>query len=172
MIPRSLETPRLALRATEPGDAVRAFEIQSNWNVTRNLRMAAFPPEREDLQAWFVSHAGEWDRGTAYRLAILSEGRMIGVIDIDEIRNGEGELGYWIEEASWGRRFAREAGEAMVRFAFETLGLTALRSGHAADNPASGKVLVKLGFRRIGDTTVPSRARGNDIRQWHYRLER
>ena len=48
MIDRSirLTTQRLGLRAFEPADAPRLVEIQSNWNVTRMLRLAPWPATR------------------------------------------------------------------------------------------------------------------------------
>ena len=165
-----LETSRLTLRPSDAADAPRASEIQSNWNVTRNLRMAPFPPDSADIAAWFAAHEVEWRAGTAYRFAILCDGRMIGLADIDEIADGEGDLGYWLEEPAWGQGFAFEAAQALVRFAFDSAGLTALNSGHVADNLASGRVLTKLGFRYRGDATIPSRSRGTDILQRRYRL--
>jgi RimJ/RimL family protein N-acetyltransferase len=160
------------LRPSGGADAARAFEIQSNWNVTRNLRMAGFPPDRAELAGWFARHEEEWLDGTAYRFAVLERDRMIGLVDIDEISGGKGDLGYWFDEPCWGKGYAFEAARAVVDFAFAKIGLTALSSGHAADNIASGRVLTKLGFRHVGDTAVPSRARGVDIVQRRYRLER
>jgi [ribosomal protein S5]-alanine N-acetyltransferase len=169
---RPIQTPRLVLRPTEPADAETAFRIQSNWNVTRMLRLARFPPDAQDLADWFLGHAAEWARGEAYRFAIQRDGRMIGVTDIDEISGRVGDLGYWLDEPHWGQDLAREAGEAMVRFGFEVAGLHRFRSGHVADNLASGRVLTALGFRHIGDGTVHSRPRGTDINQRWYRLDR
>jgi RimJ/RimL family protein N-acetyltransferase len=160
------------LRATEPKDWRRAFEIQSNWNVTRNLSKARFPPDADDMKAWFASHGEEWRSGSAYRFAILCDNRVIGVVDVDGIREGEGSIGYWLEEAAWGRGHASEAARAVVRFSFEDLGLGALLSGHAVDNPASGKILLKLGFVPVGDVMMPSRARGTDLQQRGYCLSR
>ena len=170
--PTAIETERLVLRPSGPSDAERAFEIQSNPRVTRMLRMAGFPPDRDELDAWFAGHGREWAQGEAYRFAILHEGRMIGLTDIDEIGGGEGDLGYWLDEPAWGQGFAREAAAALVRFGFETAGLARLRSGHAADNPASGRVLTALGFRHLDDTTVPSRSRGVEIAQRRYAMNR
>ncbi len=153
-----------------PGDHPRAFEIQSNWNVTRNLRMARFPPNRAETAAWFAGHEAEWMDGTAYRFAILRSDRMIGLADVDEIAGGEGSLGYWLDETEWGQGLAFEAASAVVQFVFTQVELAALVSGHADDNLASGRVLTKLGFKPVGNETVPSRARGTDIVQRRYRL--
>lgn len=172
-IPReTITTARLVLRPSTGADAQRAFEIQSDWAVTRMLRMASFPPDRAEIEAWFADHPREWAAGKAYRFAALRDGRMIGLVDLDEIADGEGEIGYWFEPASWGRGFASEAARAVVGFAFAEAGLSMLRSGHAADNAASGRVLERLGFHLLDRVERPSRSRGETILQCRYRLPR
>ena len=170
-IPRGqIETERLVLRPTSPADAERAFAIQSDWEVARMLRMATFPPEREGMQAWFADHEREWAEGSAYRFAIVSRGLVVGIVDIDEISGRQGELGYWFDRACWGQGYAFEAAQAAVDFAFRVVGLTRLRSGHAADNAASGKILSKLGFHLLGTVQVMSQSRGQEIQQRSYEL--
>jgi RimJ/RimL family protein N-acetyltransferase len=142
-----LRTPRLCLRRFTVADAARVCEIQSNWNVARMLRMASYPPTVESIGAWLAEHETEWLSGKAFRFAVLFEGHLIGCSDVDGIQEEAGEIGYWFDEAYWGRGFASEAAGAVQRFALEVLGLKRLRSGHAADNPASGGVLTKLGFK-------------------------
>ena len=160
-----LRTPRLVLRPTELSDAERAFEIQSNWAVAKMLRMAQFPPDPVELRRWFSDHAREWFACEAFRFAIMRDETFVGVVDITH-----SELGYWLDECAWGQGFATEAARALVEFAFKELGLTELRSGHATDNPASGRILLKLGFRRIEDARISSRSRGADIVQSRYVL--
>lgn len=167
-----ITTRRLHLCPSTAADAQRAFEIQSDWAVTRMLRMASFPPDRTEIEAWFADHPRERAAGQAYRFAAMLDGRMIGLVDIDEIADGEGELGYWFEQAAWGQGFASEAATAVVRFAFAQAGLLSLRSGHAADNAASGRVLSRLGFRLLDQVERNSRPRGETILQCRYRLAR
>jgi RimJ/RimL family protein N-acetyltransferase len=52
--------------------------------------------------------------------------------------------------ACWGKGYATEAGRAAVRFGFEHLGLNKIWSCHMVRNPASGRVLAKLGMKREG----------------------
>lgn len=143
-----------------------------NWNVTRNLSSAGFPPDRVYMAGWFSTHAAEWIAGTAYRFAILRDGTLIGVIDVSDIADGAGELGYWLDEGEWGRGFASEAAAAVVCFAFGEAGLSTIMAGHAADNHASGRVLQKLGFSPLGDREIVSRSRRERIVQRRYRLDR
>jgi RimJ/RimL family protein N-acetyltransferase len=168
--PRRIQTDRLVLRPTQVSDADRAFEIQSEWEVMRMLRMAHYPPDRREIEQWFADHQREWLAGEAYRFAVEREGRMIGVVDVDEIADGTGSLGYWFDRAAWGRGYAFEAAQAVMRFAFEVVGLSGLRSGHADDNPASGRVLIKLGFRPLDTVERHSRPRGETIIQRRYIL--
>jgi ribosomal-protein-alanine N-acetyltransferase len=159
----SIRTPRLTLRRMTAADAPRVYEIQSNWNVTRMLRMASFPPTLDELHHWLAQHEGEWLSGTAYRFALVAEERIIGCADVDEIASDSGDLGYWLDEAYWGRGLASEAAGAVRDFALGTVGLKRILSGHAADNPASGRVLAKLGFRWIRDARSWSRSRQEAI---------
>jgi ribosomal-protein-alanine N-acetyltransferase len=165
-----ISTDRLVLRPTGISDADRAFDIQSDWEVTRMLRMAAFPPNRDDIVHWFADHEREWMSGEAYRFAVELRGRCIGVVDVDEISGGEGELGYWFEKSSWGHGYAVEAAQAVVNFAFIKVGFSKLWSGHAADNLASGKVLLKLGFRPYDIVRQASLSRGEEIMHQRYTL--
>uniref|UniRef100_A0A9E7ZUZ3 GNAT family N-acetyltransferase n=1 Tax=Bosea sp. NBC_00436 TaxID=2969620 RepID=A0A9E7ZUZ3_9HYPH len=167
---RQIVTDRLVLRPTSVLDADRAFEIQSDWQVTQMLRMASFPPERAQIREWFSDHEREWAEGTAYRFAVELRGEFVGIADIDEISEAQGELGYWFDRSCWGHGYAFEAAQAVVDFAFSSIGLTQLRSGHAADNSASGKVLLKLGFRSVGTQRVASLSRGQDIQHECYEL--
>jgi [ribosomal protein S5]-alanine N-acetyltransferase len=170
--PRSIRTDRLVLRPTRAADADRVFEIQSDWDVTRMLSMASFPPDRQEIGQWFADHQREWAAGEAFRFAVELERKMVGLVDVDGISEREGSLGYWFERTAWGRGYAFEAAHALARFAFEEVGLSKLRAGHADDNPASGRVLIKLGFRPLDTVQRFSRSRGETIAQRRYTLAR
>ena len=60
------------------------------------------------------------------------------------------ELGYWIGVPHWGLGYATEAAAAVLRYGFEELGLRRIHAGHYANNPASGRVLTKVGMAREG----------------------
>jgi ribosomal-protein-alanine N-acetyltransferase len=164
--------PHLTLRPSDAADAETAFAIQSDWHVTRMLRMARFPPDRDEIGSWFADHPRQWRAGEAYRFAVDCDGRMIGLADLDQIDGRAADLGYWFDRSAWGRGYASAVGESLVRFAFVVLGLAHLRSAHATDNPASGRVLTKLGFEPIDTVPVQSRSRGAAILHRRYIFER
>jgi len=75
--------------------------------------------------------------------------RLAGSCGLGRRPSGAVELGYWIARASWGRGFATEAGRALIDIA-RMLGLAQLEASHFIDNPASARVLDKLGFESTG----------------------
>lgn len=167
-----VRTERLLLRPTRVEDAPRLAEIQSNWNVTRMLRLAPWPVVEAEMAAWVATHPGEWTTGTAYRFAVERDGQVIGLCDVDDIAGDKGEIGYWYDQAHWGAGIASEAALALVRFALEDLRLARLDAGHAADNPGSGRVLERAGFRFKADITRYSRPLGRDLPYRTYALIR
>jgi [ribosomal protein S5]-alanine N-acetyltransferase len=163
-----LKTDRLLLRPSAASDADRAFEIQEDWEVTRMLSLAPYPPNRKEIEQWFADHQRQWVDGQAYRFAVVLEGEMVGLADIDGIAEQEGTLGYWLDRTVWGHGYAFEAAHSVVRFAIRVVGLHKLRAGHAHDNPASGRILTKLGFKRLDVVERFSRPRNKYISQCRY----
>jgi RimJ/RimL family protein N-acetyltransferase len=82
-------------------------------------------------------------------------------------------MGYWLSRPHWGRGLATEACTALIDIA-RALGLPSLEAGHFIDNPASGRVLEKLGFEAVGIIAPRmSCARGEEVpaRLMRLRLE-
>ena len=169
-----LPTARLLLRPSDAGDAARAFAIRSDPAVTRMLSLARFPPDRDETADWFADHPREWAEGLAFRFAVEHEGRMIGLVDLDDVSvdGQEAEIGIWLERAAWGQGFAGEAARAILDWAFGPLGLARVRAGHAEDNAGSARLIASLGFRHVGDVAASSRSRGEDVLQRRYLLHR
>jgi [ribosomal protein S5]-alanine N-acetyltransferase len=62
----------------------------------------------------------------------------------------EGELWYLLDPGAWGRGLVTEAARALVEYGFRQLALHRIWASCLPENPASGRVLEKLGFRREG----------------------
>jgi RimJ/RimL family protein N-acetyltransferase len=74
--------------------------------------------------------------------------QLIGCIGLG--RDGDQfELGYWIARPFWGQGYATEAARAVLPLA-QALGHQRIVASHYVDNPASGRVLQKVGFRPAG----------------------
>ncbi|HUP68030.1 MAG TPA: GNAT family N-acetyltransferase, partial [Sphingomicrobium sp.] len=75
--------------------------------------------------------------------------RLVGACGLGRRPSGAVEMGYWIARDHWGRGLATEACTALIDIA-RTLGLTSVEGSHFVDNPASARVLEKLGFSSRG----------------------
>ena len=98
------------------------------------------------------------DYGVQYwPIFLLETGEHVGCGGLQPYRMEEQiyELGFHLHRAYWGRGMAEEAAGAVIRFAFESLGLKTLFAGHHPDNAASRRVLEKLGFQYTGEEVYP-----------------
>jgi RimJ/RimL family protein N-acetyltransferase len=114
------------------------------------ITRAPWPYRAEDAQA-FVNRPQ--DRRYPDFLVTLpgAEGaRVIGCAGLAPGDSGTTELGYWITRSHWGRGLATEAARAVLSVA-RALGHDWIEAGHFLDNPASGRVLRKLGFAATGE---------------------
>ena len=75
---------------------------------------------------------------------------MIGVHPQSDVYKKSAEIGYWIGEPHWGKGIATEATKQLVSYAFEQLDLVRLYAGVFSFNPASGRVMQKLGMIQEG----------------------
>ena len=141
-------TERLLLRPSWPEDATALYEAIADENIVRNLARAPWPYTAEDA-AWFLAQQ-QPAMFPNFMLLLRTDGapKLIGSCGLAELR-GDVELGYWVAREHWGQGFAAEAAKAVVGIA-KALGHKKLVSGHFTDNPASGRVLRKIGFRPLG----------------------
>ena len=143
-------TKRLTLRPGWPEDAPALSRAIGHESVVSNLSRVPWPYALGDAETFL---ARTHRRDEAVFVILAHDGRatqLIGGIGIHGTDDGGHELGYWLTPGAWGRGYATEAGRAVVDIARYSLGLASLRSAHFVDNPASGRVLTKLGFRATG----------------------
>lgn len=158
---------RLFLRPAFPEDWQAIHARVSDEGVVRNLARAPWPYGEADAR--FFASMKQDPRLPHFLVTLPGEG-VIGSAGLGEI-DGEPEIGYWIGRDYWGHGFATEAGRAVVDIA-RALGHRRLTAGHFADNPASGKVLRKIGFRPTGHVRKRhSLARGSEVASVEFELD-
>ena len=142
-------TPRLLLRPGFPEDAPALATAIADEAIVRNLATAPWPYSMRDAEAYLASPRDPilpslliFERGTGAP-------QLVGACGLGRRPSGSVEMGYWIARSYWGRGFATEACHALVEIA-RALGLTSLEGSHFIDNPASARVLEKLGFEGLG----------------------
>ncbi len=160
-------TRRLSLRSLTLDDAGRIASIAGDWDVVRMTARMPFPYCQADAESWIGGlGADEVVRGLEH------EGQIIGACGYTDNGDASAELGYWIGRAYWGHGFATEAARAMANHAFTKGGYRRLTCCHFADNPASARVIGKLGFRLVGACSGWSEARRADAPTLRYAMDR
>lgn len=156
-------TERLLLRPGWADDAPMLSRAIGEEAIVRNLATAPWPYSLGDAQR-FLEMGFLKDEPTFIITARTDgEPELVGGVGIHTDPDGAQELGYWIARKHWGKGFATEAGRAVIDIARHTLRLKSLVAGHFIDNPASGRVLRKLGFRPLGCVAPRfSKARGEE----------
>ncbi|MEG3165063.1 GNAT family N-acetyltransferase [Sphingomonas sp. PB2P19] len=155
-------TKRLTLRPGWPEDAPALAQAIAHERVATMLARVPWPYDVADAEAFLSLPRGPHQPRFLIEAMDGDTPRLVGGIEL--MRDGDShELGYWLTPDAWGRGYATEAGRAMLHIARHALGLRKLVARHALDNPASAKVLRKLGFREVGRGALHSVGRGGDI---------
>jgi RimJ/RimL family protein N-acetyltransferase len=163
-------TERLLLRPGWTEDAPALARAIADEQVVRNLATAPWPFALEDAEAFLASPRDPAMPHFLITERTTSDPVIVGACGLGRRPSGAVELGYWIGRAHWGKGFATEAGRALIEIA-RTLKLPRLEASHFLDNPASGRVLEKLGFQPTGLSAERySCARGGQAMSRLYRL--
>ena len=163
-------TARLLLRPGFAEDAPALARAIDDSAIVRNLATAPWPYGLAEAEA----HLAASHDPVLPRMLILERTagapRLVGACGLSRRPSGAVELGYWIARADWNRGFATEAGRALIEIA-GALKLARLEAAHFVDNPASERVLEKLGFSATGISAPRhSCARGQEVTSKLYRL--
>ena len=76
---------------------------------------------------------------------------LVGAVGLRiKIEDHRAEMGYWIGRPFWNQGYCTEAARAVLGFGFEQLRLNRIYAHHFARNPASGRVMQKLGMSHEG----------------------
>jgi RimJ/RimL family protein N-acetyltransferase len=142
-------TERLLLRPGWLQDAPALHRALADEGVIRNLASAPWPYAIEDAEAFLATERSPKAPALLVFRRTDGEPELVGTCGFGPAPGGGTEIGYWIARPHWNQGYATEAGRALLDMA-RTLGLPRLSGGHFLDNPASGRVLEKLGFRPTG----------------------
>lgn len=152
-------TPRLLLRPGWAEDASALVTALGDEAVVRNLRDTPWPYRFADAEAFLARERDPAHPSALIFARTLGSPRLVGGIALHPSRCGGLELGYWIARPYWGLGYATEACRAAIDVARFALRARRLVADHFIDNPASGNVLRKLGFRPRG-RLMPRLSRG------------
>src|SRR5205814_1207833 len=149
-----LHTERLLLRPLLPDDADSLERLAGDRAIADTMISVPHPFTRRDALDWISAHGGAPREGPHRYFATCAgaTGELVGITalrDIDD-EHAQAELSFWVGRPYWGRGFASEAARAVLRYAFQELELNRVNAYHMLRNPASGRVLTRLGFQQEG----------------------
>jgi [ribosomal protein S5]-alanine N-acetyltransferase len=148
-----LTTDRLLLRSLTQTDAPQVQQLAGDEAIAATALNIPHPFEDGMAEAWIATHESDYTVGKAANWAIVLKQtqRLIGAVGLSlSAANAHAELGYWIGKPYWGKGYASEAAQAVIKFGFETLTLHRIYATCLGRNPASGRVLQKLGMIHEG----------------------
>ena len=149
----TLTTPRLTLRPFVPDDAFDVERLAGAREIADTTLNIPHPYPHGGAAQWIALHGPAWNEGTSVTFAVVTNetGKLVGAVSLTIKREfARGELGYWIAKDHWSSGFATEASEAILEFGFGALGLHRIQAHHLVRNPASGRVMQKLGMQQEG----------------------
>ncbi|SMX35244.1 GNAT family N-acetyltransferase [Actibacterium lipolyticum] len=168
--PLIIETLRLTLRPVIQADAEVLSAIAGVQEVAPMLMSIRAPWAIEDARRWIEQ--SRWRGRPGFRLAItLKDGTVIGTVGIGPAARGISTM-YFIGTAHWGQGYATEAMQAFLGAVFKRFAPECVIADHFDDNPASGRVLRKLGFEKTGEDVAGSAARLEPAPVSLYRVNR
>lgn len=156
------------LRPLQISDAGLIELYAGDVRVARNTSRIAHPLLPDHTKA-FIGRARTPERSEDVWAMDASKDKgpsLMGVISLKRMDRSQSEIGFWVAPAFWNTGIASAAVQALIKAnpqASETIFASVFQ-----DNPASARVLTKLGFDYIGDAETFSVARNATVPTWTY----
>jgi len=148
-----LYTSRLLLRPFYFTDAPAVQYMAGDIAIASTVLSIPHPYGDGIAEQWISTHQVDYTSGKAVHFAIVlqASGQLIGAIGLIINPDHErAEMGYWIGKPFWGQGYCTEAAQELLNFAFQKVNLHRVFAQHFARNPASGRVMQKIGMELEG----------------------
>ena len=158
-----LGTDRILLRPWREEDAEALFKYASDAEVGPRAGWAPHRSVEESLEIIRTVFHND----TTWAIVWKETQEPIGAIGYGPscecdlpARPDEPTVGYWGGKPYWNRGICSEALRLLLEHICSTTTIPSLISGHYVDNPASGRVMEKCGFKEMGETCCSPRLVG------------
>lgn len=149
MEPR-LETNRLILRLFESSDAKMVQTLAGNEEIANTTLGIPHPYPDGAAEAWIERIRNAYQKGEIFSFAMVQKenGMLIGCVTLRVSKSeNHADLAYWVGRPFWGQGYATEAAQRIVKFGFEGLCLHRILAAAMTKNPASYKIMHKIGMK-------------------------
>ncbi|MBG9564861.1 GNAT family protein [Brevibacillus agri] len=149
-----LKSDHLILREIEDCHLEELYEIYSNDNVFEYCGI--IPKHKKDTVLTMIGHfKRDYLKKSRVKWGMFpaqQSERLVGIIEAFEFnqRVNMATIGYFLAEAHWGKGFASEAVQMVVRFLMEEVNVNRIQAEVMPKNEPSKQVLRKNGFTLEG----------------------
>ena len=159
-----LETERLLLRPLLLADAPEVQRLVGDRDIASTTINIPHPYENGMAEQFIKAQEQKFKQGESVDFAIVQreQGLLIGSIGLRlASEHDRAEIGYWIGKPYWNEGYCTEAARAVLKYGFELAGLNRIHATHFSRNPASGRVMQKIGMKHEGCLRQHVRKWGN-----------
>ncbi len=148
-----LETTRLILRPFTLADASDVQRLAGARAIASTTLNVPHPYEDGMAEQWIRTHQERYEKGELVNFALVLRTNHIflGAMELQiNQQYASAELGYWIGQPFWRQGYCTEAARAMLGYGFEVLELNRVHASYLTRNPASRRVMQKIGMAYEG----------------------
>lgn len=149
----TIETERLILRLFTLNDAPEIQRFLSDKDIASTIANISHPIEDGYAEEWVRTRMEKFEKGEAVHFAIThrQESYLIGAIGLNiDKEHKRADFGFWIGKSYWNYGYCTESAQALLKYGFDVLRLNRIWGSHMTRNPASGKVMQKIGMKYEG----------------------
>jgi len=150
----TIYSKRIILRPFTADDAQAVTDYAGDHDIAYNTLNIPHPYDITMAQSWIQTHQQLFDDERSLVLAIerIEPKNLIGAIGLHDIRRDydRAEIGYWIGKSFWNQGYCTEAAIALLNYGFTHYNLNRILAYHFSYNPASGRVMQKIGMKHEG----------------------
>ena len=169
-----LTSERLTLRPQKAEDASTIFSVVGSPEFPEQLPLKEMDSPHK-IETWLQRLAELWEEGQVYSW-IMEErdsGQLLGQVTLSKIEgDNKWALAFWTHPHHWGKGYATEGAERIVKFGFEELGAKTIWAVAGKWNLGSNRVLEKLGMTYLGDNPQGYYSKEEPISTHEYEISR
>jgi RimJ/RimL family protein N-acetyltransferase len=172
-LPMALRSSRLELRPLDVRDAEFVKSLYADARVTRTLlRIQGQITLTQACEFCQVSTTADGEH--RFGAGLQTDGSLIAVGSVRwrAEQSDVAGIGYSVVPAFWGQGHGTEVAALLVEFAAGRLGASEIRATTLDGNPASARVLEKVGFTAVEAGTSEIDSRGDERRVTRWVLHR
>ena len=152
-----IESDRLILRPVTEQETAKIHLLNSNEEIAK-FNTSEIPDNIEETKSavenWILENNKENTQRFTFSIELKNDAQFIGLIGINlgKIKYKNAEVWFKFDTEFWGKGFATEALNEILKFGFTDLKLHRIEAGCAVENIGSVKVLEKVGMLREAHT--------------------